>query len=193
MARGWNFSLALSDTTAGFISARVSIPSSSSLSPFAPPAFTGFLATMATLTPARIFSIRAGIPASRICTSDRSVTNHPWRPAVAFARYPSAQQASRFRVWASSILRRLTTFQAELCSSFPFLRTSLSLPVAPHPVLPPMQLLSVTGRRASARSGLSPLCTYAPTGARRGAVRRDRAKTGSQKKVAAHSAPPTEP
>ena len=36
---------------------------------------------------------RRDLPASRTRPSDRSVTQHPWRPAVAFARYPSAQPA----------------------------------------------------------------------------------------------------
>ena len=38
---------------------------------------------------------RPDLPASRTRPSDHSVSNHRWSPAVAFARYPSARQASR--------------------------------------------------------------------------------------------------
>jgi hypothetical protein len=86
------------------------------LEPFAPPALTGFHATMAPLTPARwsharpregagrAVRCRAGLSASRVWPSEHSAPKHLSVPVVALAHNPSARQASTgrpvgFRPW----------------------------------------------------------------------------------------------
>ena len=69
-------------------------PRSTFLPPFAPRALPRFFAPMAALPPRR-FSPRNGASLLHVhVRRSRSATKHPGRPVVAFARYPSAQQAS---------------------------------------------------------------------------------------------------
>jgi len=82
--------------------------SSTSLSPFAPSAVRRtslLLWRLCLLIPSLPIS---GIPDSCAMPSCHSVSNHPLLPTIAFARYPSAWQASRpRRVWASPFPNRL--------------------------------------------------------------------------------------
>ena len=72
------------------------------LRPFAPPALPGFTATMDALTP-RPLTHGRGLPDSCTLPSHHSVSNHLVRPRVAFARYPSAHEASSLpRCFASA-------------------------------------------------------------------------------------------
>ena len=94
--------------------------------------------------------LRRDLPASRTRPSDRSVTKHPWRPAVAFSRYPSAPQASPAPPGSG-----LHLSYADSPSFRPYrvrrLRTGRSPPVAPHPASRRMQLRSVIRLRRRER------------------------------------------
>jgi hypothetical protein len=116
---------------------------STSLHPFAPPELPGFHATMGALTPARRLFVsglgtvnsawtRAGLSASCAGPSDHSASNHPVRPVIAFAHYPSASRASgSLRSGLRLTLAGSPRDKAE--SSSLALRTGRSPPVAPHP------------------------------------------------------------
>ena len=123
------------------------------LEPFAPPELPGFDATMVPLTPVRRLFVstlrlpspkrppartmntdwfRTGLSVSCVWTSDHSVSNHPTRSKIAFARYPSAS-------WTSGSLRSglrhwlAGSPQGMAESSSLSLRTGRSPPVASHP------------------------------------------------------------
>ena len=122
---------------------RLELHVSTSLHPFAPPALPGFHATMGALTPARRLFVslsgavnsawtRAGLSASCVGPSDRSASNHPAGPVIAFAHYPSASRASgSLRSGLRLTLAGSPHDKAE--SSSLALRTGRSPPVAPHP------------------------------------------------------------
>ena len=122
---------------------RLELHVSTFLHPFAPPALPGFDATMGALTPARrLFGslsgamnsawARAGLSASCVGPSDRSVSNHPAGPVIALTHYPSASRASGSpRSGLRLTLAGSPRGKAE--SSSLALRTGRSPPVAPHP------------------------------------------------------------
>ena len=122
---------------------RLGLHASTSLHPFAPPALPGFDATMGALTPARRLFVslsgtmnsawtRAGLSASCAWPSDRSASNHPVGPVIAFTHYPSASRASgSLRSGLRLSLAGSPRDKAE--SSSLALRTGRSPPVAPHP------------------------------------------------------------
>ena len=99
----------------------------------------------------------AGLSDSYLKTSDHSVSNHLLASAVALTHYPSAQQTSRVLFRRSGVRYSLasspvqpTESSSHYITDWPF--TSSCSP----PGLAATQLLSVTGRRMSARKGLSP-------------------------------------
>src|SRR5512134_2663758 len=77
---------------------------------------------------------RTGLSDSCTQPSHRSVANHRTLPDVAFARYPSAHQASSAlaEVWASPLASRLAVASGRIAFVI-ILRTDGSPPVAPDP------------------------------------------------------------
>ena len=126
--------IALAGTNFRFLSV-AAIPSISTfLHPFAPPALPGFSATMSALTPVPCLELAdcTGLYASRSWPSKPSVSNHPDRPHGRFITQPlSAMGLPPSRVRASPLGRRLANRSGRI--EFVILRTTSSLPVAPHP------------------------------------------------------------
>ena len=126
--------IALAGTNFRFLSV-AAIPSISTfLHPFAPPTLPGFGATMSALTPVPCLELAGytGLYASRSWPSKPSVSNHPDRPHGRFITQPlSAMGLPPSRVRASPLARRLANRSGRI--EFVILRTTSSLPVAPHP------------------------------------------------------------
>jgi hypothetical protein len=113
-----------------------------SLRPFAPPALTGFIATMDALTPAwsalrphsramNTALCQAGLPVLRVWPSEHSAPNHPARPQRRFRTQPLSAMGFRFAsVWASPFTSKLAARPGR--NGFVNLRTARSPPVAPH-------------------------------------------------------------
>jgi hypothetical protein len=138
------------------------------LRPFARRALTRLIATMDALTPGQL---SATVQVSLLHVhglSNPSASNHRCPAVVAFARYPSARRLPRLRHCVDG--SRLRPYPAGSPGTpgrneFLTLRTGRSPPAASHPASRRMQLQSVTGRRAYAWRGLSPLWPCTPAGA----------------------------
>ena len=151
------------------------------LRPFAPRELPRFNATMDALTPAwRLFVphvaamntvlFHAGLPVSRVGTSDHSVSNHPllplgrcllFSPRLTAREQPAGRYApvpvGRSVIWASPLPSRLAAATGRI--EFVILRTGRSPPVALHLVSRRRSYFRLQGSDKPWQ-GLAPCCPY---------------------------------
>ena len=154
--------LGLPSTGAGDWSSGVSFTHPPSCGPSLHGRYPASTLPMAALTPAprgsRPFAPDAGLFGSSTTASVRSAANHPGRPDIAFARYPSACRAPRpFPTGLGFVTCKQTRRRHRpnrVCH--PADRSFTSSCSRPRLAATPFP--SVTGWRAWARQGLAPCC-----------------------------------